>query len=185
MIHERGYWMDKKETDTHEFDASLANAIGEVFPGCSLVDIGCGNGKYVNKLSFMGFDVTGYDGSPLTPELTGGKCKVCDFSYPVDIGQFDIVLSLEVGEHIPAEYEQVFIDNLVRSAKKFIILSWAVEGQPGVGHFNCRNNDYIAEQLQERGFRLMKWLTGYLRSASTLPWFKNTIMVFRRKDYEI
>lgn len=184
MIHERGYWMDKKETDTHEFDGRLANSIGDIFPACTLVDMGCGNGKYFNRLGFLGFDVKGYDGSPLTPELTGGACQVCDFSYPVDIGQFDLVLSLEVGEHIPREYETIFNNNLAAASKKWIILSWAVEGQPGVGHFNCRNNDYIASQLQARRFRLMKWATTYLRQKSTLPWFKNTLMVFRREKDE-
>lgn len=186
MIHERGYWMDRKETDTHEFDASLAKAIvfwSYEYEGW-FIDIGCGNGSYVRYLMDHNIEVVGYDGSPLTPELTGGLCKVMDFSVPQNIGKFRNVLSLEVGEHIPAQYEDIFIDNLCNASYENIILSWAVEGQPGIGHVNCRNNDYIEDKFRARGFEYIFWETANLREAATLPWFKNTIMVFRRMKNE-
>jgi hypothetical protein len=179
MISDRGIWLSTEETDTHEYDAFLAAAIIKYFSSIkSVVDIGCGNGRYT--VNFLNHEISckGFDGSPLTPELTGGLCEVMDFSKPVDIGQFEMVLSLEVGEHIPAEYEQIFIWNLCYASNKFILLSWAVEGQYGIGHINCRNNNYIIGELDKLNFRYVKWMSEILRDESTLPWFKNTLMLF-------
>lgn len=179
MIHERGYWLSDEEIKTHEFDMHLCTAIIERYDNIeNFVDIGCGKGLYTMEIIGSGKTGTGYDGSPLTPQITWGLCKTLDFSEPVYIGKFDLVLSLEVGEHIPEQYEQPFLDNLVRAARDLIILSWAVEGQCGIGHFNCRNNDYIINQMAARGFTLDAESTKYLREQSTLPWFKNTLMVF-------
>lgn len=182
MIHERGYWLSKDETNTHDWDRPLANEIVKMFKSSkSIVDIGCGNGGYTKNFIDNGLMCTGYDGSPLTPEITGGLCSVKDFSQPVDIGKFELVLSLEVGEHIPERYEQVFIDNLCKTAKKFICLSWGVVGQGGLGHVNCRNNDYVIAQMAKRGFIFDIDRSEALRSVSTFPWFKNTVMVFDKK----
>jgi tryptophanyl-tRNA synthetase len=105
-------------------------------------------------------------------------CLVKDFSQPASVGRFNLVLSLEVGEHIPAQYEQTFIDNLINSSREYIVLSWAVENQPGIGHVNCRNNDFVISEFQKRGLDYSKGSSEYLREHSTLPWFKNTLMVF-------
>ncbi|KAK7004452.1 hypothetical protein BgiMline_005973, partial [Biomphalaria glabrata] len=39
---------------------------------------------------------------------------------------YDWILSIEVAEHIPAKFEEIYLDNLVRHAREGIILSWAV-----------------------------------------------------------
>lgn len=181
MIHERGYWLDQEEIQTHEFDERLCEAIIKKYAGVkSAVDIGCGPGKYVMRLIGAGIPCQGYDGSPLTPKLTGGLCQVTDFSYPVTIGQFDLVISLEVGEHIPAAYEQVFLDNLARAAERYLILSWAKLGQCGIGHVNCRSNEYVIAEMFARGFKFDIESTEHLRGESSLPWFPETLMVFVR-----
>jgi hypothetical protein len=180
-MNERGCWTLKSETDTHVFDKSLCDAIITVCNNHgirSIVDIGCGNGSYVNYLNDEGLNCWGYDGSPMTKELTDGQCKRKDFSEPVDIGKFGLVLSLEVGEHIPKEYEQIFLDNLVNAAIGLIIISWAVEGQGGDGHVNCRNNNYVIQQMENRGFYYDPLTTEYLRDKSVINWFKSTILAF-------
>jgi len=182
MIHERGYWLSKAETNTHDWDRPLASELVKMFKtSATIVDIGCGNGGYTKHFIENGLSCVGFDGSPLTPEITGGLCGIMDFSVPVDIGKFDFVLSLEVGEHIPASYEQIFIDNLANTSKKFICLSWGVEGQGGLGHVNCRNNDYVIRELAKRGFVYDSKKSNQLRSVSTFPWFKNTVMVFKKE----
>jgi len=185
-IHEKGYWLTKDVTNTHDCDMKLCSEIIRLFkikePVFDIIDIGCGNGGYTRELIKNGFICSGYDGSPLTPEITGGLCKIQDFSIPVDLGRFDLVLSLEVGEHIPAKYESIFIDNLVRAAKKYICLSWGVEGQGGLGHVNCRNNDYVIAQLRKKGFLFNSKMSQSLRDESTFPWFKNTVMIFEKQE---
>ncbi|CAG0922875.1 unnamed protein product, partial [Notodromas monacha] len=49
---------------------------------------------------------TGYDGNPHVEDLTFGLVRRFDLSKPGSIGKtFDWVMSLEVGEHIPREYQ--------------------------------------------------------------------------------
>jgi hypothetical protein len=181
MIHERGYWLSDEETKTHVHDEALCSAIIKTFPVLTAVDIGCGTGSYTRRLRKAGIDCMGYDGSPLTPELSGGLCKILDFSSPADIGKFDLVLSLEVGEHIPIQYEQIFIDNLCNASRKFICLSWAIIGQGGTGHVNCRDNYYVIGEMNKRGFIIDHMRTAFLRENSRISWFKNTVMTFKKQ----
>jgi len=146
----------------------------------TIIDIGCGNGEYTRIFLKNGFACIGLDGSPLTPELSNNLCKIMDFSESVDIGKFDLVFCLEVGEHIPSEYEQTFIDNICRASKNDIILSWAVEGQGGTGHVNERNNDYVIKEMSIRGFEIDNESTNFLRKQCKIPWFKGTIMYFKK-----
>jgi len=50
---------------------------------------------------------------------------------------------LEVAEHIPKHLEERFTQTVHRHVKigGYLMLSWAVEGQGGLGHVNCRNNE--------------------------------------------
>ena len=182
MIGERGAFLSKFETDQHLCDVPLCNAIVNLLGGQvkTAIDIGCGNGTYTIQLRAQGIDCLGYDASPLTPEITNGLCGVMDFSEYIDLGKFDLVLSLEVGEHIPPQYEQVFIDNVCRATDKYVILSWAVEGQNGMGHVNCKNNDYVIQEMGKREFIYNGLYTQFLKFEISLFWLKDTLMVFNK-----
>jgi hypothetical protein len=143
--------------------------------------LGCGTADYTKQFISKGFKCEAYDGNPNTNLLTEGIGNVLDFSYSFDLKKkFDCVLSLEVGEHIPKEYEKTFLDNVCNHSKNFIVLSWAVLGQGGDGHVNCQNNDYVIEQLKLQGFDYEYEYSNSLRNSSTASWFKNTIMVFKK-----
>lgn len=115
--------------------------------------------------------------------MTKGLCGVQDLSVPFYLGNtFDWVLSLEVGEHLPHQYETVFIENLMKHAEKGVILSWAVKGQGGAGHFNEQNNDYIKAKFAKYGYRNDVEAETKLRDKASVGWFKNTIMVFRKNQ---
>lgn len=178
MIHKRGYW-SKDELKDHVFDEPLCRFISTLLKIDTCVDIGCGNGSYVDYLSDY-FFCEGYDGNPLTTEITKGACYVLDFSCPQNIGNFDLVLSLEVGEHIPKKYEKIFLDNICNTSDKFVILSWAIPGQGGSGHVNCQPNEYIIWEMYKRGFAFDLITTSSLRYSSSLSWFMNTLMFFNK-----
>jgi cyclopropane fatty-acyl-phospholipid synthase-like methyltransferase len=183
IINKQGFWMNPTK-EGHAYDSRLAGAILKMLKArkCdTLVDFGCGTGEYARFFRRHGMVVEAYDGNPYTEQLTGGIGHVIDLSQPFDLHkQFKCVMSLEVGEHIPQEHEQLFIDNLVKHSIDggIIILSWAVPGQSGDGHVNCQTNDYIMQQMQQRGFYLDNTLTNQLRKSASLWWFKNSLMVF-------
>ncbi|XP_064114145.1 uncharacterized protein LOC135220693 [Macrobrachium nipponense] len=122
----------------------------------------------------------GFDSAFNIEQLSGGKIHTTDLSVPLKLDRkYDWVLSLEVGEHIPQEKEQTFIDNLVQHTCKGVVLSWAVVGQGGYNHVNTRNNDYIQQQMEKRGLALDTEASQNLRKKVSVSWFKNTLMVYR------
>ncbi len=179
-VSSHGYFIGDSE---HVTDWKLADAIVDFLKSEkaeALVDFGCGDGDYVNHFIQKGIQAVGYDGNPVTEDASGGTCFILDLSNPVDLHQrYDWVMSLEVGEHLPKQYETIFIENLVRHVKDGLILSWAIKGQGGTGHFNEQNNDYIKKIFADMGWYNDLEAECHLRESAAVHWFKNTVMVFR------
>jgi cyclopropane fatty-acyl-phospholipid synthase-like methyltransferase len=183
-IHANGYWEGLEANMHHIHDSSLGESLTKFFlteKVKSLVDFGCGMGNYVKTFQLNNINATGFDGNLSTPELTNNLCNVLDLSIPKQFDEpFDWVMSLEVGEHLPQQFEDIFIHNLHNNNKYGIVLSWAIKGQIGYGHVNCQNNDYIKSKICDLGYINDIEIENKLREDSTLSWFKNTIMVFRK-----
>lgn len=176
-------------SEAHVHDDALADAIAHMVieQGYrSVIDLGCGLGRYIERLSqpdMGGISVEGFDGHPDTASLSGGMGQVLDFTDPgaADaIGQSaDLVLCLEVGEHIPRQFEDRMIQLVTGAALRMVVLSWAVPGQGGHGHVNVRSNEYIEAKMNAKGLFRDHHQESLLRLAATESWFKNSLMVFR------
>jgi predicted TPR repeat methyltransferase len=181
-----GYCVKTAEEEVgynHYWDSKACARMAELFAGSTVLDLGCGLGWYGKCLQEAGKSIewTGFDGSEGIEKATKGYVKFADLTMPQYFEhKYDWVMSLEVGEHIPVELEDAFLSNLVRHAKKGVLLSWAVEGQGGHHHVNNHNNDYVIERLREKGFNYDAVASQSVRDVAELPWFKNTIMIFRR-----
>ena len=86
--------------------------------------------------------------------------------------KYDWVISLEVGEHIPKEYENIFIENLHKNNIRGIVLSWAIKGQGGDGHVNEQDNYYIKNIFQDLCYENDLEAENTLRELSEHAWFK-------------
>jgi 2-polyprenyl-3-methyl-5-hydroxy-6-metoxy-1,4-benzoquinol methylase len=184
IINKVGFWETTDGTG-HVHDKHLSDALGSylfVTGHKTVVDFGCGLGDYAKAFKGFKLEVEAFDGNPNTELLTGGIGSVLDLSKPFYLQKkFDAVMSLEVGEHIPAEFEALFLDNICKHAIKTLIISWAIEGQGGDGHVNCKNNDYIIYEVEQRGFKYNKKASEELRKATTnASWFANTLMIFKK-----
>jgi cyclopropane fatty-acyl-phospholipid synthase-like methyltransferase len=185
-ISPNGAWdISSNDNGEHVFDRELAASIlsflnTEGVTEC--VDLGCGDGRYVKFLKANGIAAKGYDGNHNTYELSNGACQVQDLSVTFDLGKkFDCVLSLEVGEHIPKQFESIFIDNIIKHTKDLVILSWAVPGQGGDGHVNCQTNKYIKSLFSAKGFSNLIDTEVFLRRSTVYKRFADTVMVFKIK----
>ena len=183
-IHSNGYWEGLEASSQHAYDSSLGVSLTNFFKKekiNTLVDFGCGMGNYVKTFQENNINAIGFDGNPNTPELTNNLCEVLDLSVLKKFDEpFDWVISLEVGEHLPPQFEDIFMENLHNNNKYGIVLSWAVQGQGGHGHFNEQNNDYIKSKICNLGYVNDIKSENMLRKDSSFCYFKNTIMVFRK-----
>lgn len=179
-----GIWdMDTVARGGHKHDEYLVRAIAELYTPALAADLGCGDGWYCKRLRELGWpQVHGYEGCEAMQ-----KQGVYDDIFVMDLTKrrwveipYGLVLCLEVGEHIPKEHEQTFLDNVAEFGKSAfaVLLSWAVPGQGGRGHFNERPNDYIESNMRSRGFIVDSWATQHLRRTASLKWFKNTLVAY-------
>lgn len=170
----------------HIFDENLAQEIVHILQDHeinSVVDLGCGDGSYVAFLRENGISCIGFDGNPDVHKLTKGLGVTLDLALPISrFMSAQAVICLEVGEHIPQEFEDTLIDNITWVASDMVVMSWAVPGQGGHGHVNCQTNEHITEQMKIRGFTRREDLEKEPREKCSAPWFKNTFMVFQRND---
>ena len=115
------------------------DALGRGTRNVTLLDMGAGKGLYVRMLQTLGLpNVTGYEGVHNIKDLTSGRVQQREFTVAFEpcVG-YDVVMCLEVAEHIPRKLEPIFLSNLNCSARHGIIISWAKMHQVGTGHVNC------------------------------------------------
>lgn len=165
-------------------DPVLVARISMLYQPKLVADLGCADGWYCKMLKAFGWPAPhGYEGTPGVSEL-----GIYDDIMTVDLSKrryagidYDFVLCLEVGEHIPEGKEQIFIDNVCTYAQKHLVLSWAIPGQKGKGHFNEQPNSYVISEFMKRGFSFHKKKSHKLRKFTTRKWFRNTLMIFERE----
>jgi tryptophanyl-tRNA synthetase len=178
-----GYWNQEVSQHHVHCDMLAKWLVDTLDKGLPTFDFGCGVGFYSDILYRNGFKkVYGFEGEVpknkiykkiLQQDLTQKfKCKVQGN-----------VICLEVAEHIPKKYSKVFLDNITKPAKDLLIMSWAVRGQMGIGHVNCRNNDEAIEEIESRGFLYNEKLTeqGRLSVSEKCSWFRKSLLVFNRQ----
>lgn len=153
-------------------------AVARIARARTIADFGAGRGDYVAALRKVGFEVDGFDGTPTISDLTGGLVQTADLAIRQCFDRkWDIVMSLDVGEHIPAEFEQEFIGNVCRHARKLAVISWATPGTRGWGHVNCRSKKDVAAAFLRQGFvRQEEWTAAMIRRV--IHNFRQRIQVF-------
>lgn len=186
MISKTGYWTfeGKRFEHEHVYDSGVSDALVIFAKSLGVTksyDFGCGPGKYVENFRKSGIEASGFDGNPITSKIP--HCAVQDLTSDFQFPAVDFLVCLEVCEHVPAQYENKLINTIDRhlNSNGKLILSWAVVGQGGTGHVNCRNNDYVIKKFEMLGYTYLEDESNNMRSkVSNAPWFKNTILVFNK-----
>jgi hypothetical protein len=189
-ISNTGFWDGENAHHHHVHSPKLAEWISDLLSGKfniidtskskRIYDFGAGLGFYLKQLDEDGFtNLVGFEGDPPKQKVFANIWKQ-DLTQPISDAEKGDVLLLEVGEHIPQEFESVLIDNVSRLCRGYLVLSWAVPGQAGYGHVNCKTNEDVIEMLRLNGFVYLPTLTEDARANvdDNAAWFRNTLMVF-------
>lgn len=122
----------------------------------SILDVGCGLGAWVRAALDTGIDdVIGLDGGLIDEHqllIPARNFRPLSLNQPFNLGRkFDLVLCLEVAEHLPAADAQGLVSSLVSHADT-IYFSAACPGQVGQGHVNCQWPSYWQKLFNAEGY---------------------------------
>ncbi len=150
-----------------------------------MLDIGCGIGAYLRLFERLGAGtVFGLDALP--PEATvlgAGDYATGDLGTPIDLGRrFDLVICVEVAEHLDPAREAALIETIARHADRAIVFSAAEPGQPGHGHVNCRPLAYWLDLWRVRGWLPDARESMAMRALASLSWFRRNLVVLHRAE---
>ena len=155
------------------------------FPAASALDVGCGQGTWLAVLQRLGVeDVLGVDGDYVDRallQIPADRYVPLDLRGRFDLGRtFDLVISLEVAEHLPPKAADAFVASLVSHAP-IILFSAAIPGQTGTGHVNEQWPDYWAERFKRHGYLAVDALRRDIWSDTDVEfWYaQNTILYMR------
>jgi hypothetical protein len=193
MITKTGYWTKDTKLSEHMHSPTLSGWIIDFLKDhkdTQIYDFGCGLGNYLKDLEDNGFQkLKGIEADPIKTDHNF-EILTLDLAKPIELEEKGIIICLEVGEHIPAEYEKIFLANIKNNCNKYLILSWAGRGQGGTGHFNELDNHEVIGKLIQLGFTFLAELTLDARSSFDMKkfpedWcthFKNSVMIFEKTN---
>lgn len=140
----------------------LAKAIVKIFSPKSVIDIGCGSGQILWWLKTKyNISVLGYEGSPAAAKLWKPEIRdhirLADCAVAIqDDFKADVVVCLEVAEHLREHEAGPLVNNICRLSSKYVIFSAAPPGQGGKNksHFNEQPWEYWAKKFKTYSFKL-------------------------------
>jgi len=158
-------------------------ALGCLFgdmPPNSLLDVGCGTGTWLVAALELGVkEIYGIDGVPLADNallFPREFFRVADLSDPIDLGRtFDLVLCLEVAEHLSANSAPSLVATLVLHSNR-ILFSAACPGQQGQHHVNCQWPQYWQELFNNHGYACddtFRWEIWDIPEIE--PWYRQNV----------
>ena len=153
-----------------------------------VIDVGCGTGTWLSAFTEFGVeDILGIDGNWVDPkmlEIPADKFLALDLNQPLPIDQkFDLVVSLEVSEHLPPECAQIFVNSLTKLGL-VILFSAAVPFQGGTNHINEQWPDYWAKLFQEQGYVAIDCVRNKIWQNDRVRWYyAQNILIFAQAEY--
>lgn len=147
--------------ETH-IDESL-NSAREIVPllidlidPTSVIDVGCGRGAWLKVFKEKGISkISGIDGNWIKAKyllIDRGEFTAADLKKPFCADEkFDLVVSLEVAEHLPEDCAEQFVESLIRCGP-VIVFSAAIPFQWGADHVNEQWPEYWAKLFRKKGY---------------------------------
>jgi SAM-dependent methyltransferase len=161
----------------------IAPLVLAVVPARSMLDVGCGTGHFLRAFREAGVnEITGIDGDHVPRDLLVIEREhfvTCDLSQGFDLKrEYELVVSLEVAEHLPPASAESFIASLVRHAP-VTVFSAAIPFQGGTAHLNERWPSYWAQLFARHGYRAYDILRPSIwRDDQVAWWYRQNILLF-------
>lgn len=136
-------------------------------------------------------DVLGVDGAWVDKELLykyldHEEFFECDLEKEINLKKsYDLVVSLEVAEHIPKESADIFVKSLI-NAGNLILFSAAIPNQGGQNHINEQWLTYWEEKFTHHNYVIHDVIRPiFWDNSEVFWWYKQNMVLVTPKDYEL
>jgi len=161
--------------------------IYEIIKPGSVIDVGCGIGTWLKVFheDYGIDDILGLDAPYLKKEqflIDYQYFKETDLSIPFSLNRnYDLLLCLEVAEHLPKSAAESFISSLCAHSDT-ILFSAAIPGQSGEGHINEQWPDYWNKLFNNLGYLRYDLVRPYIWFNEEVDvWYRQNIFLFSKK----
>jgi SAM-dependent methyltransferase len=160
----------------------------ELFDPKSVVDVGCGTGEWLSVWRELGVDeITGVDFQPgEILNIPSTAFIQQDLTQPFSLPrQYDLAMSLEVGEHLPPESAEVFVGTLTQLAP-IVFFSAAIPSQGGTGHINEQWPDYWAALFEKFDYVALDILRPrFWDNSNVTGYYAQNMVLYVKRGYQI
>jgi SAM-dependent methyltransferase len=167
---------------------TISALLQEVLPIKSVLDVGCAKGTWLDAWRESGVaQILGVDGSyvSMAQLVIPRDCFVAaDLAEPIMLQRtFDMVQSLEVAEHIPANAADQFVESLVRHSAGVVLFSAAPPGQGGEFHVNEQPYEYWRAKFRKHGFDPYDYVRPRIANDKSVSfWYRYNTLLYVRAD---
>ena len=173
-IYRTDEWFESLKWQHQWIDRMVAWWVGTFGRPQSVLDFGAGDGWWCNSFNEMGCpSTTAIELDELARKYMPEKVSFIrhDLREPLDLGfQVDLVICLEVAEHIPPQYASRLVTTLCKHSANRVLFSSAPPGQSGTGHINLQQPEYWRKM-----FAGMKLAFDAPRTGATRCAFQNIV----------
>jgi SAM-dependent methyltransferase len=165
----------------------ILDIVMDYYRPTSVLDVGCGIGTWLKVAKSRGIsDLRGIEGSWLDSsklQVEPRFVEVVDLEKGFNVGRrFDLVISLEVAEHISESAANRFIESLTCHAP-VVLFSAAIPYQGGDHHVNEQFLPYWVERFSRLNYQPLDVIRGKIWSDQTILWWlRQNVVVFVERE---
>lgn len=175
-----------QSADSYSGARALMPLVLDAIKPASVIDLGCGVGTWLAAIRELGVPrVVGVEGAWVQREQLRDpaiELWTRDLSQPLtDQGSFDLAMSLEVAEHLPAARANGFVAELCRFAP-VVLFGAAIPGQGGINHINEQWQQHWVDLFDAQGYDCLDVIRPAVWSDRRIPvhYRQNTFLFVNR-----
>jgi SAM-dependent methyltransferase len=147
----------------------------DIFKPNSVLDIGCGLGTFLYEFKKHKVDnIVGVDGNWVDKKklvISSNNFIEADLEKPINLNKkFDIVLCLEVAEHLVESAANTIVDSLCKHGN-IIIFSAAIKNQIGQNHINEQPFSYWHKKFKVKGYEIVDLFRPVFWNDTKVQWW--------------